>query len=109
MCESGIDFAKCDTHTRHIQTLSSTYSIVSQSKESAFPKAVIVVDTNQPVVANLATTESKFRQAVTRYWYDTVKKEVRAEKIFTLVTDSQKTFFAELILMDELALFLEGT
>jgi len=70
---------------------------------------VIVVDTNQPVVANLVTTESKFTQTVTRYWYDIGKKEIRAEKVFSMETDNQKTFFADLILMDKFALFLEAT
>ena len=71
------DLESCDLYTRHIVVPETTYSIIRESREALYPGAVIVVETNVPLVSNIATVAAKFKQTVIRYWYDPIQREVR--------------------------------
>ena len=55
------NFESCDLYTRHIVVTETTYSIVRESREALYPGAVIVVETNVPVVSNIATAAANFK------------------------------------------------
>ena len=105
-CAEGVSLEDCDFYTRHIVSAEGSYSVIRESKELAYPGAVIVVETNQVVVDNFKSDTSTFKQVVTRYWYDTDVHEVRFEELFTLEMQAQFLFFSDILVFDGFAVFI---
>ena len=53
-----------------------------ESKEASYPGSMIIVETNQPVVEDVAGAESLLEQSIKRYWYDSENDELASEEIF---------------------------
>lgn len=49
-CDESVSLEDCDLYTRHISAKSYNYSFMTASNELAYPDAVIVVETNKPIV-----------------------------------------------------------
>ena len=65
------------------------FSVIKKTKETAYPEALIVIETDGPIVA-----EPFPKQTIQRYWYDEGSSKVTKETLLTL--DTPKSFIVDL-------------
>lgn len=108
-CGPNVALEDCNQYIRHIVVPEAEYSIIRDSKETRYPGAIIVVETNVPIVRNIATALMVLKQSVVRYWYDQASQELKMEELFFLQSTEDHPIITDILVFDSLAVFITGT
>ena len=77
------------------------YSIIEKSKEQKYPGALIVIETDEPIVAAPFPVQN-----IQRYWYDEETNKVTKETLLAL--DTPESFIINIQVLDDLVIYMEG-